>query len=428
MTGFVAGRELTPAQHAAIRRQLALIPLYVWIVYAWSLFALHLPVGPFATTSHVTRDFVHFYAQAVIAREHDAHALYDIDAMAAVVDRVVPLPVENRFPPVYGPQVALLLLPLSLLSYVPAMMLWLGITIALYAACVIAVWRRQAALRQQKWLVTMLALGGVGLHFTLSFGQISPIGLACVTALWLALRRGRMFAAGLAVGALAYKPPLGIVAACVFVAAGEWRVVAGAVASIVAQIGAALAYWGPSVFGGYLSALRKLPAVMDAMEPDKDLMHSWRAMFVHLGLAGSTATALAIVTSGFTIAAIIVLWRRKGPLELRYAALIVATLMVNPHTYAYDLLLLAPALLVAWGWTSTGDAHDRTRIQWALGFLYVAPIVTIAAPAVPIQWSVAAGTAFVVCCLLVAREIEQKQGSSSQRCQNPSHKFDKSSI
>ena len=80
-------------------------------------------------------------AQGAITRERDAHALYDIDAMAATVDRVVPVKVEAKFPPVYGPQVGLFFAPLAALPYVPALLLWLAVTIATYLACVYAVWR-----------------------------------------------------------------------------------------------------------------------------------------------------------------------------------------------------------------------------------------------------------------------------------------------
>ena len=81
--------ELTPAQHAAIRRQLFLIPVYIWVIYSWSITVRQLPVGTYAPDVHVARDFVHFYSQGVATREHDAHALYDLDALAAVVARLL---------------------------------------------------------------------------------------------------------------------------------------------------------------------------------------------------------------------------------------------------------------------------------------------------------------------------------------------------
>src|SRR5215210_4125100 len=93
--------NLTPAQHAVVRQLLALIPLFVWVVYVWSIFFAQLPGVAHPDKAHVVRDFVHFYAQGIIALQHNTPALYDIDAMASVVAQVVPEPLSTAFPPVY---------------------------------------------------------------------------------------------------------------------------------------------------------------------------------------------------------------------------------------------------------------------------------------------------------------------------------------
>jgi alpha-1,2-mannosyltransferase len=402
----VRSGELTPAQHRLIRQQIALIPLYVWVIYAWGVFYVHLPVPPLNPTSHIARDFVHFYSQGVITLEHDRHALYDIDAMAAVVERVVPVPVEMRFPPVYGPQVGLFFAGLAWLPYKPAMLVWFALTIIGYAVCMNMIWRAENRRRRWKWMAVVFALGAPGLHFTLSFGQASLIGLVCFTAMWLWLRSGRPFLAGLAVGALAYKPQLGIVAAFVFLLAHEWRVVFGAVTAVVVQFGAGLIYWGPGIFPEYIGALLKLPDVIATMEPDKAMMHSWRAFFLHLGIPSTAALALSIATSAVTIAAAVICWRKRGDLAPRYVVLVLATLLVDPHIYAYDLLLLVPALLVGWDWAGHQPETPVSRhlpawtpkvlrgitlpllVRAMVVAVYIAPILTIGLTIIPVQWSV----------------------------------------
>ena len=392
---------LTAAQHAAIRQQLVLIPVYIWLGYMWWMFFTQLPIGTAGSQTHAARDFVHFYAQGAITREHDARSLYDIDAMAAVVDRVVPVRVDVHFPPVYGPQVGLLFAPLAALPYLHALWMWLGMTIVGSAACAYVVWRTCPHLRNQRWTVAILTMAAPGLHFALSFGQVPLLGLLCFTALWLSLRADVPFMAGVAVGALAYKPQLGVVAACVFVWTREWRVVSGACLAILTQAIAPLAYWGPAIFRGYLKAITALPQVINGMEPDKSLMHSWRGLLLHLGVPSTMALALTMVVSLLTIAVAVHGWRRAGDLRLRFTLLIVATLLVDSHLYAYDLLLLTPALLVAWDWAeehrrSTSDEPpvqvSAMRVQTAarpvLLFVYASPIVTIALPWLPIQWSV----------------------------------------
>ncbi|MEQ1726812.1 MAG: glycosyltransferase family 87 protein [Vicinamibacterales bacterium] len=376
------------------------------MIYSWSITLRQLPVGTYASDVHVARDFVHFYSQGVATREHDAHALYDLDALAAVVDRVVPDKVDAKFPPVYGPQVGLFFAPLARLAYVPALLTWLAVSLTGYALLVSLVWRTCPTLRRERWTTALLAVGAPGLYFTMSFGQASLIGLACTTALWLALRRERMFLAGLAIGALAYKPQFGLVAAFVFVLAGEWRVVAGAVVAIAAQGALSLAWWDASIFQAYAGVLATLPSVVDAMEPHKELMHSLRSFFLHLGVPQGVSLVVSAVASLAAAVAALACWRARGDMGLRYVVLLIATLLVNPHLFVYDLLLLSPALLVVWDWANRqgGQAVAGLVPAWvparvrllplqqavvALAyFCYAAPLLSIALSRVPVQWSV----------------------------------------
>src|SRR5262249_51179394 len=94
----------------------------------------------------------------------------------------------------------------------------------------------------------------------------------------------------------------------------------------------------------------KLPDVTSAMEPNRFHMHSWRTFFDLLGLPGSVSLGAYLAVSTATLIGAFLCWRSRGPLALRYAAVIIATILVDPHLYAYDLILLIPAFLVLWDW------------------------------------------------------------------------------
>ncbi len=370
-------KGLSARQHRTIRVHLALIPAYVWLLYVWSVFFAQLPVRSTADQPHLVRDFLHFYVVGTITREHDAHALYDIDAMAAVTERVLPGVPKNTFPPVYGPQVGLLFAPFSVFEYLSALYAWLALTLVGTAACVYLVWRSSEVRRRVLWPVAVFALGMPGLHFALSFGQTSVLGLACFTALWLALQSGFPFAAGLAVGALAYKPQLGLVVACVFILRREWRVVAGAVLAIAAQLLAVWAYWGTSIFVDYARSIPRYLSLFGAMEPDPQLAYTVRSLLVGLHVEQSWAVAASVSLSMVVIGLAVAAWRHEVPVDLRFSGLVFATLLVDPHLYGYDLLLAAPALFLA------GDRAWRQRDplgELCLAALYCAPILTLALP------------------------------------------------
>lgn len=348
-------RELTPRQHAAIRLQMTLIPVYVWALYGWPKFLSRFPLSPTGVGN--ISDFMHFYVQGYIANAHDAGALYDRAAHAALLAKVIPGSNDLRYPPVYGPQVAAFFAPLARLSYNNANYTWLLITFLVYGLCGWALWRRSARLREWKGTTLVLLLAAPALNFDLGFAQAAVIGLACVTASFLFFRSSRQFLAGVAVGALTYKPQLGLVAAFVFVFAGEWRVVAGAVLSGATQLLGGCLYWGFPILVPYLRTLASLPTVANDMEPFKFQMHSWRAFFDLLGLSPRAATIAFAVAAAATAVLALKSWRAGGSLRLRYSVLLLASALVNPHLYVYDLLLLVPALLLLWDWVL--DQPDR---------------------------------------------------------------------
>lgn len=394
-------RPLTPAQHRWIRTHVLLIPVYVWAVFSWTHFFGHLPRadGP-------VRDFMHFYVQGVVASTGETPALYDIDRHAQILEERVPSAKNVRYPPVYGPQVSVLFSPFGRLPYESALRLWLAITVLVTAVCMWALWRVSGRLRGQAWPVLVLVAASPALRFDLGSGQAAALGLACVTGGYLALRSGRPFLAGLAIGSLAYKPPLGLVMAFVFIAAREWRIVAGAAAAVLIQLGLGCLYWGVSILVPYVDALRALPSVAADMEVLKEQMHSWRSFFELLGLPPSAALAAYAAMALATASVALVCWRSRGPLSLRFAVLVLASLLVDPHLYGYDLLLALPALLLLLDWAASErdlrlldlvPSLERTSVgRWScrsvsyvlLALCYAAPILGDIAAATRVQPSV----------------------------------------
>ena len=183
MTIRASRGELTPQQHARIRRQLALIPVYLWLAYGWTDLLLHLPKGVPGSDGPVTRDFVQFYVPGTLANERNARALYDIDAWPAIVARLVPDGSSARYPPVYGPQISVFFSPLARLPYITAMLAWMAFTLLAYVTCGHLLWKASPRLHDRRWTITLLLLAAPALHYALTFAQISAIALLCEGAL-----------------------------------------------------------------------------------------------------------------------------------------------------------------------------------------------------------------------------------------------------
>ena len=61
-----------------------------------------------------------------------------------------------------------------------------------------------------------------------------------------------------------------------------------------------------------------------------------------MGPVTTVATAGANVSAAWVLWLTIHYWRSQAPAHLRCAALLVATVLVSPHLFVYDLVILAP--------------------------------------------------------------------------------------
>jgi len=295
-------------------------------------------------------DFLHFYTLGTLASQGRGDLLYDMRAQAELTRRLVPQAPDSVYVPLYGPQVSLLFEPFARLSYGWALASWLVLNVLIFACCCYAVWKTCPRLREHEWIVCILAIAFPGFFHLLAWGQTSGLALLCFTLTYLALRRDRRWLAGLAIGSLIFKPQLGIAAAIVFLLAGEWRVIAGGVATAAIQLAAAWTHYGSAVMRTYLHALIQVREILPLLEPRLYQTHSLRSFWSLLLPWPQAAFGLYVVSALGVLALAVRVWRSRASLEIRYAVLLFATVLVSPHLTVYDLVILAPAFLLLSEW------------------------------------------------------------------------------
>ena len=205
----------------------------------------------------------------------------------------------------------------------------------------------------------------------IGYGQIAVLGLVCVTVAWEALDRDARFVAGLAIGALAYKPQLGLAAAFVLIGAREWRMVAGAAIGAAAQLAAAALVLGPDVLIRYAGVLASLPELAPVLGHKLHQMHSLRS-FASALLPGGLAWVAWLPAACVALVCGLRVWRSDAPLALRFSLLLLVTALVNPHQYVYDLVILVPAQLLLASWILERPLDPtalRMRLLLHLSFL-----------------------------------------------------------
>ena len=348
-----------------------ILALCLWTTYAWvmSVHGLHDRNGIVKGA-----DFLHFYTIGTVALEHRGDALYDMRVQAAIAEQRVAEVGPVYFVSLYPPQVSLLFAPFAALPYSWALFAWIVFSGLLYGACCWLFWQACAHLLAEDKLVALLALAYPAFFHVIAWGQTSALALACFTLTFLALRRGRGFAAGLAIGCLMFKPQLGIAAAFVFVFAREWRVVLGASCSAAAQLLVGWMYYGTAVVHDYWQHLRRVEAVMGWFEPRPYQMHSLRAFWTLLVPYPKIALVLWTANALVVLFVALLCWKRRASLGLRFSALLLATVLVSPHLTVYDLTILAPGFLLLADEAAAHGAFAR-RAGMLVYLCYVLPLI-----------------------------------------------------
>ena len=307
--------------------------------------------------------------------------------------------------------------PLARWSYQTALFVWTTISALMYGVCCAIVWRNCPRIRHDWSTVVVAAAASPAFFNLLLHGQTSALALACLTGGYIALEKRKPFLAGLALGMLVYKPQLGIVAAAVFVLGCEWRVVAGAIAAGAAQLSAAWMYFGTEGMKAYGRALLSIGRVNDLLAIKAYQMHSLSA-FWQLLLPFDTVAFIMYVVSALAVATLAVTaWRSRAPLSLRYSLLLLATALVSPHLYVYDLVILAPAFLLITDWTlAHSDDRLTPGIQRLLYLSYALPLIGAATKLTHVQLSV---VAMAILSVMVARAARQNSSEGHAASAEP---------
>jgi hypothetical protein len=375
---------LTPRR---IRTHGLLLALCLWTVYA-----LNMANPGMRDRQGLIKgaDFLHFYTLGTLALTGRGDLLYDMWTQSELIRHLVLDAGGYSYVALYGPQVSLFFAPFAKLSYANALMAWLLLNTAIYVSCCFAIWRLCPNLRKSPGTVLILAAAFPGFFHLLAWGQTSGLALLCFTLAYLALQKRKRFLAGLALGCLIFKPQLGLAAAIVLLFAQEWRVVAGAIITTSAQLGIAWLHYGTGVMRQYWQALQHVRQVMPLLEPRPYQMHSVRAFWDLLLPWPSASLALYLLSSLIILYLTVRCWRRGAALQIRYSALLIATVLIAPHLTVYDLVIVAPAFLFLADWTI---ATRSPIVGWLLYFCYalflVGPLVklTHVQLSVPAMWA-----------------------------------------
>ncbi len=325
-----------------------------------------------------SQDFPALYAAARLVADGAGAGVYDTRTIAAAELAAAGRPVGGSGVLAYfnPPFFALLLSPLSELSLTDAYRAWTVLSVGLVVVDAWLIWLIADGMRRSSRAAVVLAfLTLFPLTYGLQVGQFSLILVTSWAAAFVLLRRGRTRSAGIALAPLLIKPELLLpIAAYLF-----WKRQWGVFATLAPITGIALAVslWviGPGNALTYPAYLLD-STTWSANGTATNVMFGWNGIVAMLWDPAQVRFALLIAAalSAATLVGLTRAWR--GRLDLRsdrfivqWALLTVATLLVDPHLYLQDTIILAPAaaaLLALTPEAARGRVAVAMLAGWAL--------------------------------------------------------------
>lgn len=341
-----------------------------WIVLGGNgtLDAMGRPIGT---------DFANIWSSGRMVLDGRAADAFDPALQRPYQQQLLGMPADLFYGWHYPPMFLAVAAVLALLPYLPALAVWLASTGLFY---VHAIRRIVPARGDDRRLVLLAALASPAALASVTHGHNGFL-TAGLFGLGLWLLPTRPWHAGVLLGLLAYKPQYGLLLPLALLAAGAWRAIVAAAATVAATVLASLALFGPSAWAAFFThaAFTKETILENGAAGWFKLQGLFPAIRMYGGGLTFAYGAQAVLIA--LLAALVVwLWCSRASHEVKSAGLILATLLATPYSFNYDSVLLGAAIafLVA-DRLARGFAPFEIT---ALAALWVTPLVSREATAV----------------------------------------------
>jgi arabinofuranan 3-O-arabinosyltransferase len=317
------------------RRRLSLCG-YAFLASYVIAFAIRLLAGKWMIdkAGHPTYiDFLQWWVGGQFALIQNAAGAYNYSTFSAAQTLVTKsAPPIIYFPWVYPPTMLIVVAPIARLPYQAAFFAWIGATLCLYGVALYAI--------LPELLTIVLALLPLPVVNNVFAGQMAFL-TAGLLGLSLAFGSRRPYLSGICLGLLTYKPQFVLFFPFALLITGQWRVIAGAIASALLFAGLAVLEFGTNAWLLFLRSLHGhnsatlLPVNLEGVNQTFfGLMHESGA-----GLAAAWVVHLTVALIVTALACLI--WLRPVPYALKAAAFSIGALTMTPYMLAYDLTALS---------------------------------------------------------------------------------------
>ncbi|MEZ0225396.1 MAG: glycosyltransferase family 87 protein [Alphaproteobacteria bacterium] len=317
------------------------------------------------------RDFLNVWLGAKLTIGWETAKVYSVPDYMAEVHRLFGQDyTQHNFS--YPPHILPLILVFGLLAYFPALTLWLAAGVASLTAAL----RRHAG-----WPVLFLVLLSPASLANLASGQ-NGLFTAALFLGGLFLCETSPLIAGILFGLLTFKPHLGILIPFVLLLRGNWKCIASASGTTVFLVAVSFLAWGITPWNDYLKNI--VPYQAHLLEGGTSLYHrmmpgvfsDFSALFRGYDCV---AFALYAVAALAAFAGALMAVRKEGLTARTIFMLSLATLIVLPYGFNYDMIAVSGALAVY----LVGVSEVPVLAHLAFGVLWALPLAMYEVKKVP---------------------------------------------
>lgn len=342
------------------------------LVYTWSLVTIYALICGYwyfagegvtdVSGKPLGSDYICFYAASALARDGEVSTIYDLKKIGLQEQKIVGGKTELvgwYYPPTF----ALIVYPLSFVSYRLSLFIWLITTLYLYV-----------------WVIRRIAPSFVTLGLTLSFpGTLQNIVHGQNGFLTAALLGGGLLylqnfpiLAGLLLGMLSFKPHLAVLVVIALTASRNWKALIAMVFSVSCLV---IASWLAFGYDPWLEFKATLDFVVKATQigylPWQKMPTVLTAVRL-LGFGPPYSYLIQGVLSVLIGLLVFCIWFIKTAHSIKASVCAVCIFLATPFAYQYDLTILA--LAIAWyGW----ECHQTGWLPYEKAVLFLMWLVPL---------------------------------------------------
>lgn len=312
-------------------------------------------------------DFSNFWYASKLALSGKPAQVYDLSALQNIQDQVfgTHLP-HGKSGYYYPPYFLFLILPLGLMPYAEAFLIYISLTLVLY----LIVLSRISPHR----ILIPLCLLFPGIYQNFIFGQTGFISGILMGGGLLLLKRSPILA-GCCFGLLTCRPPLAVLPLLCLLFGRYWKTLISALVTSLLLALLSMAIFGYETWLAYFKVMFIPMKLLETGRTPWEVAVTFFTATLSVGLGVKTAYLVQWVVMLVVLAGVAWVWRQPPIPRIHNAVLVLGTLVFSPYVLVYDLALLA--LPLCWLWE---EGRINGRLPGELLLLLAGWLLPFAAP------------------------------------------------